>query len=85
LENSLQAAAQWQLVAKPLNQKQAPEVGERVRLERKIQCSQALSHVCAAGRSCYRLAPITVLQGRLLAFARNLLFPFEDKPLSTFH
>ena len=41
LETALEATAQTQLVTKPLNQEQPAEVGQRVSVERIIQCLQA--------------------------------------------
>ena len=79
-ENTLQSAAQAQLLTKPLDQKQTAEVGERVRFERKIQCLQALSHFADNKKLPFGAAPITVQNGRFLARGQNVTFCLASKP-----
>jgi len=79
-ENTLQSAAQAQLLTKPLDQKQTAEVGERVRFELKIQCLQALSHFADNKKLPLGAAPITVQNRRLLARGQNVTFCPASKP-----
>src|SRR5664279_2151425 len=79
-KNALQSAAQTQFVTKALDQEQTPEVGEGVRLERKIQCLQAFSHRASYKKQAFGAAPITVRNGRLLARGQNVRFCRENKP-----
>jgi hypothetical protein len=82
-KNPFQSATQTQLVTKPLDQEQTAEMRERIRLERKIQCLQALSHVSATKKQVLLPAPITVQNGRLLALGQNVEFFYAIKPFET--
>jgi hypothetical protein len=73
-ENTLQPAAQAQFVPKALDQKQTAEVGEAVRLERKIQCLQPFAHCAVNKKRVFGLAPQTVQNGRFVARGKNATF-----------